>query len=268
MAILTVLIVKCEEEKAKVIPEAIDTKKYNLYTYTLPYWEGDTVYNESVYPMTAEAGDNEIIQLLYPATNILEVRSSDLQTLYTEGTDYILPEGKIVIPSGCSIKVNNYNDYYLSEDIPGNTQKRLNGGYIYFSEGSTFHDVQIAVTYRHASEWMEPVPARQGRKLPNLQKKIENRKEITVVFFGDSISCSANSSSTVGASPYTPKRCDMFVEALEKNCLKVICINTSVGGQISCYGVENVQSEVICYEPDLVVLGWGITMPLHGPTLQ
>ena len=86
-----------------VVEQKIDTSKYNLYTYTRRYWEGDTVYNESVYPMTTQSGENETVQVLYPATQILEVRSSDLKTVYQEGRDYQLANGKLVIPKGSHI---------------------------------------------------------------------------------------------------------------------------------------------------------------------
>lgn len=257
-AIFIFMILNRREDETPLCPEAIDTKSYNFYTYTFPFWEGDTVFNESVYPMTGKDGENEVIQLLYPATKILEVRSSDLQVLYEEGKDYVLSEGNLVIPAGSSIKVNDYNEYYLTEPLPDHTQKRTGGGYIYFSEGDVFHKAQIAVTYQHSGKWEGPVPEKQGKSLPILQKKIENQEELTVVFYGDSISCGANASSTVGMSPYTPKWCDMFIEGLEKKWVRVTGYNTSVGGQISSYGLENVVPRVVQYSPDLVVLGWGI----------
>ena len=120
------------EEEPIMDPE-IDTSQYNLYTYTLRYWEGDTVYNESVYPMTTQNGENETVQLLYPATKILEVRSSDLKTVYKEGRDYQLVNGDLVIPQNSRIKINKYNEYYLNDAVPNHAMKRLGGGYIYFS---------------------------------------------------------------------------------------------------------------------------------------
>lgn len=241
-----------------VVEQKIDTSKYNLYTYTRRYWEGDTVYNESVYPMTTQSGENETVQLLYPATQILEVRSSDLKTVYQEGRDYQLANGKLVIPKGSHIKVNDYNKYYLQESIPDHAVKRVGGGYMYFSEGPTFHNAQIAVTYRHSAAWNGPTPSKQGTKFPQLLQRISDKGNLNVVFFGDSISCGANASSTVGASPSAPKWTDMFVEALEAQGVAVTDYNTSVGGQISSYAVTNVVSKVTRYSPDLVVLGFGM----------
>lgn len=245
-------------KKDSAVNNTIDTSRYNLYTYTQRYWEGDTVYNESVYPMTTQSGENEVIQLLYPATKILEVRSSDLKTVYEEGKDYQLSGGKLVIPKGSRIPVNDYNRYYLTESIADHAVKRLGGGYMYFSEGPTFHNAQIAVTYQHSAKWTGPVPAKQGAKLPRLSQRIAEKGSINIVFFGDSISCGANASSTVGASPMTPKWSEMFVEALEEQGVAVTDYNTAVGGQVSSYGVTNVQAKVIRYAPELVVLGFGM----------
>jgi len=247
-----------KEPNMNTQPQVIDTTKYNLYTYTQRYWSGNTVYNESVYPMTTKTGENEVIQLLYPATKIIEVRSSDLKTLYKEGKDYTLVDGKLVIPSGSSIRVNDYNKYYLTEELPGQSMKAPNNGYIYFSEGAVFHNAQIAVTYQHSSKWSGPVPAKQGSELPKLQERIAEKSALTVVFFGDSISCGANASSTVGASPYTPKWTEMFEEYLEQQGVVVTAYNTSVGGQVSSYGALYTRQKVTRYNPDLVVLGWGM----------
>lgn len=241
-----------------VVEKKIDTSRYNLYTYTRRYWEGDTVYNESVYPMTTQSGENETVQLLYPATQILEVRSSDLKTVYQEGRDYQLVDGKMAIPKGSRIKVNDYNRYYLQESIPDHAVKRLGGGYVYFSEGPTFHNAQIAVTYRHSAAWNGPIPTKQGAKFPQLLQRISDKGSLNVVFFGDSISCGANASSTVGASPNAPKWTEMFVEALEAQGVAVTDYNTSVGGQVSSYGVTNVVAKVTRYTPDLVILGFGM----------
>lgn len=244
---------------APKVDTTIDTAKYNLYTYTRPYWEGDTVYNESVYPMTTADGKNETITLLYPATKIVEVRSSDLKTVYKEGKDYQLVDGKLTIPAGSSIRVNKYGDYYYSSNAgkENNSVKTANG-YMYFSEGPTFHNAQIAVTYRHSAKWSGPVPAKQGKSLPRLASTIADRGGLNIVFFGDSISCGANASSTVGASPMSPKWTDMFVQGLEAQGVTVTSYNTAVGGQVSSFGVTNVKARITRYTPDLVVLGFGM----------
>ena len=50
---------------------------YDLDTYTLPYWKGDTIYHESVMVRKEQDGSVPAISLLYPATELLFVRSSD-----------------------------------------------------------------------------------------------------------------------------------------------------------------------------------------------
>jgi len=240
------------------IPKVIDMKKYNLYTYSRPFWSGNTVYNESVYPMTTAGEENEIIQLLYDVDKILEVRSSDLKTLYKEGKDYKLQSGKLVIPSGSAISVNKYNEYYLTQPLADHSQIRKGGGYIYFSEGGTFHNRQIAVSYKHKGIWGGKTLSKSGSKLPRLQKFIRDKQAVTIVYYGDSIAAGANASSTFGGLPNTPKWTEMFSEYIQSLGAPVTQYNSSVGGQISTWGADNVAGRVNRYAPDLVVLAFGM----------
>ena len=72
--------------------------RYDLDTYTLPYWEGTFVYQESVMAREEKDGSIPDLPLLYQAKKIISVRSSDLQTEYAEGKDYELVDGKLRIP--------------------------------------------------------------------------------------------------------------------------------------------------------------------------
>lgn len=240
------------------MPKVINTKIYNLFTASRPFWSGNTVYNESVYPMTTQGGQNEVVQLLYAADKILEVRSSDLKTLYKEGKDYTLQGGKIVIPTGSSINVNKYNEYYLTQEVAEHSQMRTGGGFIYFSEGATFHNRQIAVTYTHKDAWGGTTPTKRGTRLPHLKEAIRKKDAVTVVYYGDSISAGASASSTFGSLPNGPKWTEMFSEYMESLGVSVTQYNTSVGGQISSWGADNVVARVNRYAPDLVVLGFGM----------
>ena len=248
-----------EGSKRKVITGTINTTKYNLFTWSRNYWEGNVVYNESVYPMTTATGENEVISLLYDASKILEVRSSDLKTLYKEGKDYKLQNGKLVIPKGSAIKVNSYQEYYPSQEIPGQTQNKTGGGWIYFSEGPVFHQKQIAVTYEHTTKWNGPVVPKKGSKLPGLQKILDTNGMLNLVVFGDSISCGANASAESAAEPNTPSWPKMFNAALKEMGATVNFNNFSAGGEASSYGARpDKLASVIRQSPDLVVLGWGM----------
>ena len=71
---------KSEEEIEPV--ERYD--EYSLDVYMKPLWEGEIVYNETIMFV----GREDEAPLLYPATEIISVRSYDLGTEYIRGIDY------------------------------------------------------------------------------------------------------------------------------------------------------------------------------------
>lgn len=232
---------------------------YNLDAYTQAYWDGGIVYNESVYPMNNVDGSVSSIPLLYYVDKIISVRSSDLATLYTEGVDYILQNGKLVILSNSRIYINKYSDYYLDTEIRGQSFKRKSGGYLFFSEGSTFHKKQIAVTYAHVEKWNGPLSNIKGNKLPNLMQKLSNKTNINIVYYGDSITVGGNSSGYLKIAPFAPIYADMFSKALEKKYgVTVTSVNSSMGGKTSNAGLLYVEEKVNAYSPDLVVIAFGM----------
>ena len=237
----------------------LKTDKYLIETYTSPYWEGNIVYNESVYPMNNADSSISPMPLLYHADKIICVRNAALNTVYVMGKDYDLKNGKLIILPNSQIRINEYSRYYLDAPIQNKSFERVGGGYISFSEGSTFHSRQIAVTYVHTDKWAGPISAKKGSKLPNLMKKLANKSNINIVYYGDSISTGANSSSTIMALPNADSFPVMLTKTLEeKYGVKITHTNTSMGGQISSWGYQNVQSKVVAYNPDLVVIGWGM----------
>ena len=86
--------------------------KYDLGAYTLPYWEGNLVYQESVMLLEDAEGNIADIPLLYEAKKIVSVRSSDLKTEYKAGRDYKLVDGKLHIPEGSTIPSVTHKFYY------------------------------------------------------------------------------------------------------------------------------------------------------------
>ena len=66
-------------------------KTYDLDTYVLPIWEGDTVFYETAM-FLGETGE---CKLLYAPTKILGVYDYGLQKEYVEGVDFVL-EGNAI----------------------------------------------------------------------------------------------------------------------------------------------------------------------------
>ena len=70
-----------------------------------PIWEGNVVEDESVLPIRDQNGAVAPMRLVYPADEIISVRSATHEALYTPGADYVLNNGDLVIPAGSRIPV-------------------------------------------------------------------------------------------------------------------------------------------------------------------
>lgn len=233
---------------------------YSLDTYTAYYWEGSTVYNESVLPMREADGHVAPMALLYPIDSVESVYNAELTMAYTEGQDYTVEDGKLVIPGGSRIKVLAREALYLTEAIEGHCFEGTEGGYVYFSEGDYFHRQQIAVTYTHSGSWDGPVPEAQGARLPRTLSRLKNGETLNLVFFGDSICAGGNSTALIGAPPQAPIWADMVTESLRGKYpeAEIVMHNEAVGGTDSRWGSEQVKTLVCPYTPDLVVLAFGM----------
>ena len=248
---------KKEEEPAKEY--VMD--KYDLETYMLPYWQGNAVYHESVMLLENEDGTVPDAPLLYQPTQILSVRSSDLQTEYEEGKDYTLVDGKLHIPEGSAIPTVAYDFYYPAEESDTAMKKNANygEGYIFFSEGSVMHSMQIAVSYTHEGTFTGPIPAYKGEQLPKTTAKLQNGEDIRICVLGDSISAGKNSTQVVTALPLARPWYQMVVDQMEVQYpdSAISLYNPSVPGKLSDWGVEQAQAKVT-YGPDLCIIGFGM----------
>lgn len=279
------------------------SKEYVLEDFSRPLWDGDIMTNESVLfmdtddtvilnkkPQNSETPElmdfeAEIVRaksLLYPAEEIYAVYSHDRKTEYIKGKDWELVDGKIALCPGSSIPVMTEEFFYPQTTENGAFESTVEGHkYILFGESTTMTQWQVVVTYKHSGTWEGPLPTAQSEKIKNFIKKLENGEEVTIVFYGDSITTGANSSGPIGVSPAIPsfaqiiteyiaekygysvsKEADPFNFDLTKEPLsgeKVIhYINTAVGGTTSSWGIENIEERVLAYEPDLFVLAFGM----------
>ena len=227
----------------------------NLSELMSPLWEGDTVYNESV--LFADLGDGASASLLYPATEILSVQNAQLNITYEEGRDYIYKDGKLTLPAGSRIPYMTEAELYPS--TPGNTMPKKGGGYIVWSEGTFFHERQTVVTYRHTSSWDGPLPYYDADKLPHTMQRLKSASPLSVVLYGDSISEGYNASGYTGIAPFMPSYGQLAVDWWEEIYgSDITYTNTAVAGMDTNWGVSNVESRVNAYNPDLVIIAFGM----------
>ncbi len=223
-------------------------------------WEDKVIYNETV---VLEDNGMEISgQLIFAPTQILSVRDYTLNKTY-DPSEYEVIENRIVRTETSTIP------YLTTEQLAGQNlpeeyalstyQAKAPGTQIVFTEGIGIVMHQIAVSYVHEGTWTGPTPAYQGQYLQNVLAKLEANEDIRVVFNGDSISTGANASGVLGISPYLDGFPTLFTNGLQNEFgVTVELINTSVGGTLSNWGKQNVDPNVNTYEPDLVVIGFGM----------
>lgn len=239
--------------------ELMEYDKYTLQAYMQPVWEGDIVYNETLMFVEDASGNVPPAPLLYKPDEIISLRSFDLNTEYIQGVDYNVNEnGCIVLTENSRIFRWSYQAYYPDTPETGHYFDRTGGGYISFGEGDTYFKTQVAVTYRHSDSWDGKVPGYRGDFLSGTMDKLKNGKKLTIVYYGDSITTGANSSNT--APPFAPIWTQLVTQELtaEFDNPNIVEINTAVGGTNSEWGAENAQERAAAYNPDLVVIGFGM----------
>ncbi len=242
-----------------------DAAAFSMEEVLVPVWEGDISYMESVLPVAEQDGSVAPISLLYPISEIVEVKSASLQVTYTAGTDYTVEDGKLVIPANSKIPVLSYSDFHPQAGSPDAVEgfEDRNGGYVLWKEGSWYHSRQIVVTYTHAEGYEGYVPEGKGLLLPKTQEKLKG-DTLNVLVYGDSISTGGNSSGheAIHTAPYMPIYPLMFAEGLKQiyGVDTVNVFNASVGGTDSAWGLSNLRGGVLDkYDDiDLAILAFGM----------
>ncbi len=247
-----------------------DVSKYDVGIYTTPFWEGDVVVNESVFPLTAKDGTLAPFKLIYPATKILYVKNYTLDKTYIEGVDYTLNDAGelVIIPTG-SIETFNYsyihpdtnpnnydwNVYYPRRDEPG-----IEPGWEFWEESSRLSRQLIAVTYVHEENLSISRPAAVGDALPKTMEKLSSGQSLRIVTCGDSVTQGAQASSFLGIRPNAPAYPKMTQDALRAkwNNKNVTVINSGIGGSTSEWNEGTLYSTIVEKEPDLLTMCYGM----------
>lgn len=225
-----------------------------------PVWDTDTVYGES-FTMYRDKNGEVSAPFLFNPTEILEVKSADLEKTYEEGKDWYIKDGRLFLTDDTRVHFMEYDEVFLKEKkyVIGESMPAPEGS-VLFSEGHFFHDRQIAVTYRcKKGSWCGYVPEFKGDKLHRTISKLKNGEELKVILFGDSISAGANASGMMMANPFQPRFGDLFAERLRRHYGADIHFeNPSVGGKDSVWAMEVLGERVLSHNPDLVIIGFGM----------
>ena len=227
-----------------------------------PFWSSETMDGESVLFIKETADAPAKASLLFAPTKIVSVSNSSGETVYNEGTDYVWKPGarELTLPPGSRIISKTPQDLRR----PAGSQRhrlthRDGNGEILFGAGHEYHDMQTVVTYTHAADaWAGPKPSFAGAQLPRTTKMLAEKKPVTIVLLGDSISTGCNASGWAKIAPFQPPYQDLLVMNLEAAYGgKVTLKNFAVGGMDTIWGLQNI-GKVIDAQPDLVILAFGM----------
>ncbi len=244
---------------------------------------GTQSLNETV--MFLDKGD--VKSLLFPIKSIVSVTSYDGKTTYVEGKDYAVEDGKLKVLEGSAIPCITSAKYYSHTG----SLITMNGKPMFWGE-SQVKAWQVSVTYTHDAAWEGYVQESQLEVYKDFVKKLVDGEDVTVFFYGDSITWGACSTYTENVQPKQGAYSMLFVEALadlfgykvkyintgltaSMPCHTVptteyvggergtiTYVNTAIGGWTSTDGVNNfdkfVKQQIEKYGCDLFVLGYGM----------
>lgn len=170
-----------------------------------PIFAGNTVRNETV--MFMEKGD--VKSLLYPIGEIVSVTSYDCTRTYVEGVDYEVVNGQLKVLEGSSIPCITAEVYY---NYPGSIIQ-VDGQEIFWGENA-IQPYQVNVTYTHESTWTGYTQQSYSDLYASFIAKLEAGEDVTIVFYGDSITYGANASWLAGEEPNQYPYPILFTHAL------------------------------------------------------
>ena len=241
----------------------------NYEEYLRPYWQGGIITDESIMPVrfTHEPGknwptadydsaDGFSLRLMNDVKRVISVNTATHDFIFTEGRDYFVRDGRLVIPKDSAIKILSQDEYILDHD---NGFACVEGGWLNFGEANCFHKLQYAVSYESASNCFD------GRYRPDVSPLLEGSRRkldsdcLKLAFYGDSITYGCNASGlSVGMPPFMPIYPLLAAEVLRQRGYRIDYYNPSIGGMSSIWGRDRAAYYFDEFKPDLTMIAFGM----------
>ena len=226
-----------EEETTLSLKDQIglDVKDEDLKEIMQNIFSGTQSLRETV--MFLDKGD--VKELLYPISSVISVTSYDGKIVYEEGKDYVVADGKLKVTADSAIRCITADKYYNSPSSIIKTKNPATGQMVptYWGE-SMIKQWQVSVTYTHDTAWEGFVQESQLEVYQNLVKKLVAGEDVTVFFYGDSITWGACASFHENAAPKQGSYAMLFTEALaDLFGYTVKYINTGIVGSVNNSGM-------------------------------
>ena len=238
-----------------------------------PLWETDTVYRET-FAMIEEDGMVKA-PFLFPPERILCVESYDGETAYKQERDYKVEDGNLVLTKDSSIPHTGWGTFFYDteEEARQALEKShfgLDFGPVAAANGKFINlepighpelvtKWQTAVTYTTTGKRFHAVQKSNMESLPRLQEKVAKKEPVKIVLFGDSICCGFDCSGKYGQQPGQPVWAKLLLHRIEEKWDSSVSFhNTSLSGMDTEWAIENAYNRAGRYQPDLVILGFGM----------
>lgn len=225
-----------------------------------PLTRGAQIYREACLPL-ADSRDKEVVlPLLYPAKKINEVIANATGTKLEEVRDWLLRDGKLVLPRGTRAPVQLEAEFFLAPHKEKDGTTNLLHTAVRLMEGTWYHERQIAVTYETAArDWSFPSPRATLDQLPRLKQKLAAKEPVTLLLFGDSISAGGNASKFQNAWPWQPSYGELVARTVAARWgSRVNYLNHSRAGATSGHGLSQADCQAAWFKPDLAIIAYGM----------
>ncbi len=214
----------------------------NIDQYLKPFWNSDTVFNETIL-LLSDGNGKPYGKLLYNPSKIISIRSFDLKTTYSEGADYSL-KGNIVTKVDSSAIPSATDTSFLKRDLAWyNLQSQW-----------------IAVTYVHKDKWKGSMPVYLGYEMPATINKLRSASSLRIVACGMSITRGMDVSGYHNLPPYMPSYADLFVCQLKRkyNYNDITLYNAGLPGACANWAAQYTDEYINSFDPDLVIIDFGM----------
>ena len=219
-----------EETTLSVVDEiGLNAKAEDLNVIMRDVFSGTISYTETV--MFIDKG--EVKSLLFPIQSIENVTTYDGKTTYEEGKDYVIEDGKLKVTENSSIRCITSAVYY---NYAGSLIHK-NGKPLYWGE-SQMKQWQVCVTYTHEDNWDGYLQDARLDVYKDFVKKLVDGEDVTVFFYGDSITWGACSTYAENAQPRQGAYPMLFVQTLaDLFGYTVKYVNTGLAASMACHPV-------------------------------
>ena len=238
-----------------------------------PVWEGGQVFRETF----AMVGDGEPCSapFLLEPEKVIAIESYDKSCTFDLGKDCYVEDGRLVLTQDSRIPHTGWNSFYYDSFEEAKEGQKSNAMELDFGPVATtdgkFLNLnaignpemitrwQAAVTYETREKWTGYRPVSRIARLPRLYGKWKRKEKVRIVLYGDSISCGCDCSGLYGLEPKQPQWSELLMESLQDFYgVPIEFVNTSVGGVDTEWAIENAWERAASYQPDLVLLGFGM----------